>query len=91
MTVAGLDSAEVKRRRETFGPNKLPEPPSRSAVLRLSQFHNVLIYVLLVSAAFTAILGHLVDTSVIPAVVIVNAVIDFVQEGRTDKALTARS
>ncbi|WP_461481483.1 cation-transporting P-type ATPase [Porticoccus sp.] len=82
-TSAGLSEEEVSRRRATYGPNCLPEPAGRSLLLRLLlQFHNLLIYVLLGSALVTAVLGHLVDTLVILAVVMVNAVIGVIQEGK---------
>ena len=55
----------------------------------LSQFNNLLIYVLLGSAVVTALLQHWVDTGVILAVVLINAVFGFVQEGRAEKALDA--
>ena len=51
------------------------------------QFHNVLIYVLLVAGMVTAILGHWVDAGVIFAVVLLNAVIGFLQEGKAENAL----
>ncbi|MBC7165661.1 MAG: HAD-IC family P-type ATPase [Roseovarius sp.] len=86
----GLTGEEAARRLCEHGPNRLPEPPARSPVLRfLGQFHNVLIYVLLAAAAVTAALGQWVDTSVILAVVVVNAVIGFVQEGRAEQAMAA--
>ena len=87
---AGLDTAEAARRLDEHGPNRLPEPPKRSALLRfLSHFHNVLIYVLIASATVTAALQHWVDTGVILAVVIVNAVIGYIQEGRAEQAMDA--
>jgi magnesium-transporting ATPase (P-type) len=55
----------------------------------LLQFHNVFIYVLLASAAVTAALDHWIDTGVILAVVIGNAVIGFIQEGRAEQAMAA--
>ncbi len=86
----GLNRDEVTRRLEVHGANRLPEPPRRSAFLRfLSHFHNLLIYVLLASAAVTAALGHAIDTGVILAVVLVNAVIGFIQEGRAEQAMAA--
>ncbi|WP_226577238.1 cation-transporting P-type ATPase [Acuticoccus sediminis] len=86
----GLASDEVRRRLATYGPNRLPEPPKRSALLRfVSQFHNVLIYVLLGSAVVTAALAHWIDTGVILAVVIVNALIGYIQEGRAEEAMAA--
>lgn len=74
----------------SHGPNRLPEPPRRRALTRLLlQFHNILIYVLLGSAVITAAMSHLIDTLVILAVVIVNAVIGFIQEGKAEKAMDA--
>ena len=73
----GLSQHEAIHRLEDYGPNKLPEPPRRSAFHRLfSQLHNALIYVLIGAALITAALGHWIDTGVILAVVIVNAAID---------------
>jgi magnesium-transporting ATPase (P-type) len=86
----GLSGAEAERRLAEHGPNRLPEPPPRHPVLRfLAHFHNVLIYVLIASAAVTAVLQHWVDTGVILAVVVVNAVIGYVQEGRAEQAMAA--
>ena len=86
----GLGGAEVQRRLGIHGPNRLPEPLRRSVFIRfLLQFHNILIYVLLGAAVITALLNHVVDTLVILAVVIVNAVIGFVQEGKAETAMEA--
>ena len=83
VTRDGLGSQDAARRLAAHGPNRLPEPPKRNPILRfLGHFHNVLIYVLLASAMVTAALGHWVDTGVILAVVLVNALIGFLQEGR---------
>jgi len=89
-TKAGLSADEAARRRTKHGPNRLPDPPGRNPLLRfLAQFHNVLIYVLIGAAIVTAALEHWVDTGVILAVVVVNAIIGFVQEGRAEKAMAA--
>lgn len=84
----GITDEEAADRLNSYGPNKLPEGKSRSALMRfLLQFHNVLIYVLMVAAVITAMLDHWIDTWVIVAVIFVNAIIGFVQEGRAEKAL----
>jgi len=86
----GIDAAEAAVRFDRHGPNRLPEAPRPGPLQRLlRQFHNLLIYVLLGAAVVTALLGHFVDTVVILAVVVVNAVIGFVQEGRAEEALSA--
>ncbi|MDP3338721.1 cation-transporting P-type ATPase [Frigidibacter sp.] len=87
---AGLTEAEAEARLAQFGPNRLPEAPQRGLLMRfLVQFHNVLIYVLLAAAALTIGLGHYVDAGVILAVVLANAVIGVVQEGRAEQAMGA--
>ena len=86
----GLSQDDAEARLQANGPNRLPEPAQRSAFLRfLLHFHNILIYVLLGSAVITATLGHWVDTTVILAVVLANAAIGFVQEGKAEKAMAA--
>lgn len=86
----GLSSDEAAKRLNTYGPNCLSVPPRQHPFLRfLRQFHNILIYVLLCSAAMTAALGHIADTCVILAVVIVNAVIGYFQEGKAEEAMDA--
>ncbi len=86
----GLTEAEAAARLAAHGPNRLPQPPRRPGWLRfLSHFHNVLIYVLLAAAAITAALDHLTDSLVILAVVVINAVIGFIQEGKAEQAMDA--
>ncbi|HEX6142487.1 MAG TPA: cation-transporting P-type ATPase [Geminicoccaceae bacterium] len=88
----GLSAAAAADRLRAFGPNRLPETPSQGPLLRLAlQFHNLLIYVLLGAAAFSLVLDHVVDAAVILGVVIVNAIIGFVQEGKAERALDAIS
>lgn len=86
----GLSDSEAASRLEKHGPNTLPTAYCIGPIKRfLLQFHNVLIYVLLASAVVTALLDHWIDTWVIFAVVILNALIGFVQEGKAEKALGA--
>jgi len=86
----GLQADQVQARLGRTGFNRLPAAARRPAWLRfLLQFHNILIYVLLGSAAITAMLEHLWDTVVILAVVIANAIIGYVQEGKAEKAMDA--
>ncbi|WP_303902995.1 cation-transporting P-type ATPase [Thiohalomonas denitrificans] len=86
----GLGADQVKERLERFGPNRLP-PPERTGPFKrfLLQFHNVLIYILIVAAIGTAYLQHWVDTGVILGVVLINAIIGFIQEGKAESALDA--
>ena len=86
----GLDRCEAARRLETYGPNRLSEaePPSLLARL-LRQFNNMLLIVLMIAAAMTVAMGHWIDGGVIAAVVVLNALIGFVQEGKAERALQA--
>ncbi|TLS66547.1 cation-transporting P-type ATPase [Mariprofundus erugo] len=86
----GLSEQAAQQRLQHYGANHLKPAKRRSAVVRLlAQFHNVLIHVLLVAALVTAFLGHWLDCSVIAGVVLINAWIGFIQEGKAEKALDA--
>jgi magnesium-transporting ATPase (P-type) len=86
----GLEDAEVRRRLDEQGRNRLPERKKVHPFVRfLAHFHNVLIYVLLFAAAGTAALRLWVDTGVIVAVVVINSAIGFIQEGKAEKSLEA--
>lgn len=86
----GLSDAEAAARLIRFGPNELPGYQRTGPLKRLfAQFHNLLIYVLIGAAATTGVLGHTKDTLVILAVVVVNAAIGFIQEGRAEAAISA--
>jgi len=87
---SGLNEADIRRRRIQYGPNRLTTPKRRGPLLRLlMQFHNVLLYVMLCAAVITAFLSHWVDTGVLLAAVVINAVIGFIQEGKAEAALDA--
>jgi magnesium-transporting ATPase (P-type) len=86
----GLSREDATSRLVKYGPNRLPVAKPRGPLIRFFyQFHNVLIYVLIVASAITAMLGHWVDASVILGVVLINAAIGFVQEGKAENALKA--
>ncbi|VAW71448.1 Cation-transporting ATPase, E1-E2 family, partial [hydrothermal vent metagenome] len=86
----GLAKDAVNLRLDEYGPNRLPEARVRTPLVRfLYQFHNVLIYVLLAAGGVTSVLGYWVDAGVILGVVVANAVIGFVQEGKAENALKA--
>ncbi len=88
--MTGLSREEVTQRLAQYGPNRLQPPQSRSPWLRfLGQFHNVLIYILLIAGVVTALLAHWVDSGVIFGVVVINAVIGFLQEGKAERAMDA--
>jgi len=85
---SGLSSIEAKSRLEKYGPNQIPSHKGELPVKRfLLQFNNILIYVLLVAALISALLTQWVDTGVIFGVILLNAIIGFVQEGKAEKAL----
>src|SRR5262244_1806396 len=84
----GLDAGEASSRLQKYGPNRLPEGKKRGPFMRfLSQFNNILVYVLL-AAGFTKLMLSLwVDAAIILAVVVLNALLGFLQEGKAEKAL----
>lgn len=87
---AGLNAASVSERAERFGRNELAEPPRRPAWLRfLSMFNDVLVYILIAAAVISAAVGDLKDPIVIAVVLVINAVLGFVQESKADDALAA--
>lgn len=84
----GLRGQQVSERLARFGPNTLPTVRSAGPLIRIvRQFHHPLIYVLLGAGAITAGLGEVIDSAVIFGVVIVNAIVGFVQESRAEAAL----
>ncbi|QPK61564.1 cation-transporting P-type ATPase [Methylomonas sp. LL1] len=86
----GLSEAEAQKRLADYGPNRLTPRKGKSPLrLFLSQFHQPLVYILLLSAAITAFLEEWVDSSVIFGVVLVNAIIGFIQEANALRAINA--
>ena len=85
----GLTSEEAKARLARYGYNELKFKRRGSLVRLLLQFNSTLIYVLLVAATVTAILGMWIDAAVILVVVLANAIIGFIQEGRAEASMEA--
>ncbi|MGE0875026.1 MAG: HAD-IC family P-type ATPase [Burkholderiales bacterium] len=89
-SAGGLARREAAKRLQEHGPNALPQAPRSHPLARFAaQFNNALIYFLLAAAVAAGILGHFVDAAVIVAVVLVNALIGFLQEGKAEEALEA--
>jgi len=93
---SGLTSSEAQERLERFGANELQSGKPSFLKRLLRQFNNPLVYVLLIAAVITGALtlrgeDMLADTSVILGVVILNVILGFIQEGKTESALEALS
>jgi Ca2+-transporting ATPase len=87
---SGLSLDEVSQRLQRFGPNALPEPARRSVLaVFIRQFKSPLIYLLLVAAGIAVVIGERSDAAVISVVVLLNALIGGVQEGRAERSLAA--
>ena len=87
---AGLSFAEAAARLSRYGPNELQAAGRTSPwVLLLSQFKNVLIIILLVATALSALLGHGVEAIAITIIVLFAALLGFVQEYRAERAMDA--
>src|SRR5262252_2964177 len=87
-TEKGLDTGEASVRLQKYGPNRLPEGKKRGPFVRfLSQFNNILVYVLLGAGFTKMMLGLWIDASIILGVVILNGLLGFIQEGKAEKAL----
>ena len=85
---SGLNSKEISRRLGKYGRNKLPEGRKQGPLIRfLKQFDNILVYVLLGAGFIKLMVGLWLDAAIILAVVVINAILGFVQEGKAERAL----
>jgi len=88
--VEGLPLSEVKIRQDKFGLNQLTEKKGRSALsIFLEQFHDLIIWILIGAALVSGFLQEWVDAFAIIAIVVLNAILGFVQEHRAEKSLAA--
>lgn len=86
----GISPEEAAKRKEQFGSNAISHRKKESPfILFLMQFHQPLVYILLVAAIITAFLKEWADSSVIFGVVMANAIIGFIQESKALKAIEA--
>ncbi len=86
----GLPDEEASQRAERHGPNEIQARPARSlAGLFLDQFKDFMIVVLIAAAVISGVMGDLIDTLAILVIVLLNAVIGFVQIWRADRAMAA--
>lgn len=89
-TDTGLSHAEAENRLKKFGYNQLEEKEGISPfLLFVGQFNNVIVWILMVAAIVSGFLGEWVDALAILAIVVINAVIGFIQEFRAEKSLAA--
>jgi P-type Ca2+ transporter type 2C len=87
---AGLMPEEAKQRLEKYGPNVLTgKKKTPSWLVFLNQFRSPLIYVLFIAAVVSMIAGHLIDGFVVFGILILNAIIGFIQETNAEKAMEA--
>ena len=86
----GLDAAQAAARMARHGPNELVERAARGPWgLLLDQFRDFMILVLIAAAVISGLIGDLVDTLAILVIVVLNALIGFVQAWRADRAMAA--
>ena len=89
-SLSGLSAEEARIRLEKNGPNVLKEKAKKTLFMMfLDQFRDFMILVLMAAAVISGIVGELSDTIPIIVIVILNAVIGFVQEYRAEKAMEA--
>lgn len=86
----GLRTDNIEQRQRRFGPNQLQEAPPEPAWKKLvTQFKDLVIWILIVAAVVSGALGEWVDALAILAIVLLNGVIGFVQEQRAEQAMSA--
>ncbi|MFH0929417.1 MAG: HAD-IC family P-type ATPase [Candidatus Aenigmatarchaeota archaeon] len=88
--INGLSGKEAKSRLGKFGANEIPEKKARNPVLTfLKQFNSILIYILIIAAGISFLSDSIIDVYIITGVILINAVVGFVQEYRADQSIQA--
>jgi len=86
----GLSEQEAKRRLQEYGPNELVERKRITPLqIFLGQFRDIFVIMLLIAIGISVAIGEIIDASTIGAIVILNAIVGFVQEYRSEKAMEA--
>ena len=86
----GLSSREADNRKKKFGTNELIREKKKSPLMVfISQFNDLMVWVLLASTIISGLMGDTADAITIVTIVIVNAILGFVQEFKTEKSLEA--
>ncbi|WP_322494817.1 cation-transporting P-type ATPase [Chloroflexus sp.] len=86
----GLSASEAERRLKQYGPNVITAKGGKSPLVRfLLQFHNPLLYILLISSLITLLLKDPVDAAIIFGAVLINVILGYIQESRAEKAIEA--
>lgn len=87
---SGLSSQEAKRRLQEYGPNEIKEKKRKTSLqMFLEQFKDFLIIVLIFAALIAGIVGKPTDAIAILAIVVLNAIIGFVQEYKAEQAMAS--
>jgi Ca2+-transporting ATPase len=88
--LAGLTAAEAMARLVRFGANTLREKKRESWLVKLAgQFKDVMVLILIAASLVSGLLGEWIDALVILAIVVINAVLGLVQEGKAERAIEA--
>ena len=89
-SLRGLSDEEAQSRLETYGPNELVAKKKRTPLaMFLDQFKDFMILVLIAAAVISGIIGEPADTAAIAVILLLNAVLGFIQEYRAEKAMEA--
>ena len=89
-SLQGLTETEFRTRLKKYGPNQLQAKKKRPAwILFVAQFKDLMILILLAAAVVSGFIGELQDTIVILVIVLLNAIVGYMQEHRAEKAMQA--